>query len=101
MMSATTVDRTGRSMKKFSMASLRVGGDGDRLHRRASADLADAFDHNALTRSEAARHDPVIAKPASRDDLARLDLAVGTDHEHRLRSLQLLHGLLRNADRLR
>src|ERR1700752_4526074 len=47
MISAITVERTGRPMKKSSMAPLRLGGDGERLHRRAGTDLAGAFDDHA------------------------------------------------------
>src|SRR5262245_22470699 len=100
MMSATTVDRTGRSMKKFSMARSLAGCDLDRLDRRARADLADAFDHDFFARAQAALHDPLVAMAQARDDRPRLDLVVGADHKHRLLSLQLPHGLLRNGNRL-
>src|SRR5712671_1126068 len=110
---AMTVEKTGRSMKKLNMArALRFRGRGgglhgrfrrrrDRLHRRAGAQLADAFHHHPLAGGEAARHHPVVVEAVAGQDLARLDLVAGADHVHRLQALQLLHGLLRNADRAR
>src|SRR5262245_38493496 len=61
MISASTVDRTGRSMKKLSMARLRLCRGEDGLDRRAGAHLAGALDHHALAGAQAARHHPLVA----------------------------------------
>src|SRR5258708_34018197 len=102
MRSAMTVEKTGRSMKKLSIARLSgLRGSGDRFHHGAGAHLAGSFHHDAISGGEAARHHPVGADAKVRHDRARLRLVARADHEHRLRSLQLLHRLLRHADRVR
>src|SRR5690349_23849449 len=100
MTSAITLDSTGRSMKKLSMTALGLGGGEQRLHRCAGPDLARALDHHALARRQAACHHPLVAQPVARDDRACLGLAVGANDKDGLGALQLLHRLLRDADRL-
>src|SRR5258706_10496195 len=100
MSSAMTVEKTGRSMKKLSMPrGLSLGRRYARLPLRAGTKLADAFHHHAVSRGQAARGHPVVADAIAGDDLPRLHLVACGDHVHRLRSLQLLHRLLRDADR--
>src|SRR5712664_3346919 len=98
---AMTVEKTGRSIKKLSMArALSLGRCGDRFHRRPGTKLADALHHHAISGGQAARHHPVVADAVAGDDLPRLDLVARGDHVHRLQSLQFLHRLLRDADRV-
>src|SRR5258708_10335106 len=100
MRRAITVEKTGRSMKKLSMArALRLRGHEDRLYSCAGPNLADPLHHDPVSGRESARDHPVGAEKMARDNLPRLDLVAGADHIHRLRPLQLLHGLLRNANR--
>src|SRR5258706_1091700 len=92
MSSAMTVEKTGRSMKKLSMAApLCLCGDDDRLHDRAGSNLADTFHHDPVSGGEAARDHPVGAEQVARHDLPFLRLVAGADHVHRLRFLELLH----------
>src|SRR5882724_7834417 len=99
MSSAMTVEKTGRSIKKLSMARASgLGRRDDRLHLRAGTKLADAFHHHPVARGQAARDHPVAADAIAGHDLPRLHLVACGDHVHRLRSLQLLHRLLRDAD---
>src|SRR5207244_12806203 len=59
--------------------------------------------HDALPifRIEALVDKPIVADPRLRDDLARRCLVVRADDEHRLRTQELRHRTLRNADRIR
>src|SRR5258708_39023320 len=51
MSSAMTVEKTGRSIKKLSMArALSLGRCDDRFHRGAWTKLSDAFHHHAVAR---------------------------------------------------
>src|SRR5260221_5895000 len=109
MSSAMTVESTGRSMKKLSMVVYFGGllrrvtyrGQRDGPHGRAGAQLADPLHHHAIAGGEAARDHPLVAEAMAGHDLPRLDLVALGDDKHRLGSLQLLHRLLRDADRLR
>src|SRR5882724_10965667 len=99
MSSAMTVEKTGRSIKKLSMVCASSLGRCDhRLHLRAGTKLADAFHHHPVSRGQAACDHPVAADAIAGNDLPRLHLVACGDHVHRLRSLQLLHRLLRDAD---
>src|SRR5712691_6974230 len=100
MSSAMTVENTGRSIKKLSMAcALNLGRCDDRLHRRPGTKLAKSLHHYPISGGQAARDHPVVADTVAGDDLSRLGFVARGDHVYRLRSLQLLHGLLRYADR--
>src|SRR5712691_5279187 len=100
MSSAMTVENTGRSIKKLSMAcALNLGRCDDRFHRRPWTKLAKSLHHYPISGGQAARDHPVVADTVAGDDLSRLGFVARCDHVHRLQSLQFLHRLLRDADR--
>src|SRR5258706_11081738 len=71
--SAMTVESTGRSMKKLSIAGLlrrlAYSGQRNRPHECAGADLADSLDHHPIARCEAARDHPLVVQAMAGHDL--------------------------------
>src|SRR5260221_13389960 len=90
MSSAMTVEKTGRSMKKLSMACASSPGrrdDRDRFHRRAGTKLAKSLHHYPVSGGQAARDHPVVADTVAGNDLPRLGFVARGDHIHRRQSL--------------
>src|SRR6266851_2653709 len=71
------------------------------LNRGARSELANPLGHYPVPRGQPRVDHPVIAEAVVGNDLPGLRLVAGGDHVNGLQSLELLNGLLRNADRAR
>src|SRR6185295_2702858 len=93
MMIASTIAKTGRSMKKREKLPIRG------LHRSARAYLHQVVDDHLLAFLQAAGDDHVGAHPAAGLHGAHRGLAVGADDHHLARLLALRDRGLRDAHR--
>jgi hypothetical protein len=81
---------------------IRTGGGRHQPRPDLSArtHLANPFDHDAIACRQTAVDHPVVADPMVGHDRALLGLVLGRNHVHGLQPLQLLHGFLRNSNRI-